>query len=174
LDTTRVLRRFGMTVWLTLSAGLAAPLSSQVPLQLGAAAPDFTLKQLAGGEASLSEFRGRPVLVNFWATWCKPCRAEMPEIISAYQVHRDAGLEVLAVNLTDQESMKDVRKFTAEVGLPFTVLLDQKGAVRERYGLIAVPTSIFIDSAGVMRMINSGPISRSALDRGLREILPSP
>jgi hypothetical protein len=58
--------------------------------------------------------------------------------------------------------VKDVRKFTAEVGLPFTVLLDKKGAVRERYGLIAVPTSIFIDSAGVMRMINSGPISRSA------------
>ena len=169
-----MLWRFGMTAWLTLSVGLAAPVSSQLPLQPGAAAPDFTLKQLAGGDASLSDFRGRPVLVNFWATWCKPCRAEMPEIISAYQAHRDAGLEVLAVNLTDQESMKDVRKFTAEVGLPFTVLLDQKGAVRERYGLIAVPTSIFIDSAGAIRTINSGPINSSALDRGLREILPSP
>jgi thiol-disulfide isomerase/thioredoxin len=174
LETTRVLRRFGMTVWLTLSPGLAAPLSSQVPLLLGEVAPDFTLKQLAGGEASLSQFRGRPVLVNFWASWCKPCKAEMPEIISAYQTHRDAGLEVLAVNLTDQERMKDVRKFTAEVDLPFTVLLDQKGKVRERYGLTAVPTSIFIDAAGVMRMIHSGPISKAALDRGLREILPSP
>ncbi len=159
---------------LTLSVGLAAPLSSQMPLQLGEVAPDFTLKQLAGGEASLSEFRGRPVLINFWASWCKPCRAEMPEIISAYQAHRDAGLEVLAVNLTDQERMKDVRKFTAELGLPFSVLLDQKGHVRERYELISVPTSIFIDSAGVMRMINSGPMSSGALDRGLREILPSP
>ena len=169
-----MLRRFGMTAWLTLSVGLAAPLSSQVPLQLGAVAPDFTLKRLAGGEASLSEFRGRPVLLNFWATWCKPCRAEMPEIVTAYQAHRDAGLEVLGVNLTDQESIKDVRKFTAELGVPFTVLLDRKGAVRERYGLTAVPTSIFIDSAGVIRMINSGPISSSAIDRGLREILPSP
>jgi thiol-disulfide isomerase/thioredoxin len=170
---TRVLRRFGMTVWLTLSAGRAAPLSSQVPLQVGEVGPDFTLKQLSGGEASLSEFRGRPVLVNFWASWCKPCKAEMPEIISAYQANRDAGLEVLAVNLTDQERMKDVRKFTAEVGLPFTVLLDQKGDVRERYGLSAVPTSVFIDAAGVMRLIHSGPISKAALDRGLREILPS-
>ena len=169
-----MLRRFGMTVWLTLSAGLAPPLSSQVPLQLGAVAPDFTLKQLAGGEASLSEFRGRPVLVNFWATWCKPCRAEMPEIISAYQAHRDAGLEVLAVNLTDQESMKDVRRFAAELGLPFVVLLDRKGAVRERYGLIAIPTSVFIDSSGVIRMVNSGPIDGKALERGLREILPTP
>jgi thiol-disulfide isomerase/thioredoxin len=163
-----------MTAWLGLSLGLAAPLSSQVPLQIGEVAPDFRLKRLAEGEASLSELRGRPVLVNFWASWCKPCRAEMPEIISAYQAHRDAGLEVLAVNLTDQERMKDVRKFTAEVGLPFTVLLDQKGDVRERYGLTAVPTSIFIDSAGVMRIINSGPISSSALHRGLREILPGP
>jgi len=169
-----MLRRFGMTVWLTLLAGLAAPLSSQVPLQPGEVAPDFTLKRLAGEGVSLSELRGRPVLVNFWASWCKPCRAEMPEIISAYQTHRDAGLEVLAVNLTDQESMKDVRKFTAEIGLPFTVLLDQKGKVRERYGLTAVPTSIFIDAAGVMRMIHSGPINKAALDRGLREILPSP
>ena len=113
------------------------------------------------------------MLVNFWATWCKPCRAEMPEIISAYQAHRDAGLEVLAVNLTDQESMKDVRKFAAELGLPFPVLLDRKGAVRERYGLITIPTSVFIDSAGVIRVVNSGPINSSALDRGLREILPS-
>lgn len=169
-----MLRRFGITVWLTLSAGLAAPLSSQVPLQLGVAAPDFTLTQIAGGETSLSEFRGRPVLVNFWATWCKPCRTEMPEIVSAYRAHRGDGLEVLAVNLTDQESLKDVRKFVSEFDIPFSVLLDRKGTVRRLYGLRGVPTSVFIDSAGIVRMINPGPVSKRALERGLREVLPKP
>jgi thiol-disulfide isomerase/thioredoxin len=86
----------------TLSASLAAQHSPE----LGRTAPAFSLKLLKGGEASLSQFMGRPVLVNFWATWCKPCRQEMPEIIAAYRAHRGSGLEVLAVNLSDQERRK--------------------------------------------------------------------
>jgi peroxiredoxin len=169
-----MLRPFRTALWLTVSAALAAPLSSQGPAQQGAPAPDFTLKRLAGEDASLSQFRGKPVLVNFWATWCKPCRTEMPEIISAYRAHRGDGLEVLAVNLTDQENLKDVRKFVAALDLPFSVLLDRKGTVWKLYGLRGVPTSVFIDSAGIVRLINPGPVSHSGLERGLREILPRP
>ena len=168
-----MLRLFKTTFWLALSA-FPTPLWSQLPLQVGAVAPNFTLERLHGGDTSLRDFRGGPVIVNFWATWCKPCRTEMPEIISAFQANRNVGLEILAVNLTDQESIKDVRKFAAELGLPFSVLLDRKGSVRKLYGLVAIPTSVFIDSAGVTRVINSGPLSHSALERGLQAILPRP
>ena len=104
----------------------AAPAASQTP------APDFTLKTLSGDTVSLSNYKGHPVFLNFWASWCKPCRAEMPEIIAAYNGHHAVGLEVLAINLTDQERMKDVREFVDELHMPFPVLLDQKGKVRKR------------------------------------------
>ena len=150
----------------------SAPLSAQRALELGQAAPQFRLKLLSGGEASLSQFKGHPVVVNFWATWCKPCRQEMPEIIAAYQAHRAQHLEILAVNLSDQDKMKDVRKFVAEMALPFPVLLDQKGKTREQYRLITVPTSIFIDTEGMVRKINAGPISARVLHEDIAEILP--
>ncbi len=137
----------------------------------GAAAIDFRLKTLAGGTVTLAEYRGRPLLLNFWATWCKPCRAEMTDIIAAYNAHQD--LQVLAINLTDQERMKDVRTFVSELQMPFPVLLDEKGKVRKSYALRGVPTSVFIDSSGVVRFVNPGPITRELIERGLATILPA-
>jgi peroxiredoxin len=157
-----------LLVLCTASASLAA----QDPPKLGQAAPEFSLKLLSGGEASLSQFTGHPVLVNFWATWCKPCRKEMPAIMAAYQAHHAGGLEVLAVNLSDQESMKDVRKFVAELELPFPILLDEKGKTRQRYGLITVPTSVFIDAQGTVREVDAGPISATTLKDDIAKILP--
>jgi len=165
----------------------AAPLSAQTPVDLhktaappleagnrpGLGAPTFTLKTLAGPEVSLSDYKGHPVLINFWASWCKPCRGEMSDIVAAYQAHKDTGLEVLAINLTDQEGMKAVRKFVAEFQMPFPVLLDEQGRVRRLYGLIGVPTSVFIGSDGVVRVVNPGPITKDTLERGLAEILPA-
>lgn len=141
---------------------------------LGSPAPDFTLKTLVGDTASLSSFRGRPVFLNFWATWCAPCRAEMEEIASAYRAHTNEGLQVLAIDLTDQErKMKEVRSFVDELQMPFPVLLDEKGKVRKRYALRGVPTSVFIDASGVVRMVNPGPITSETIQRGLAEILPA-
>jgi peroxiredoxin len=153
---------------LALTAILAAaPAVSQTT-----PAPDFTLKTLSRNTVSLSQYKGRPVFLNFWGSWCQPCRREMPDIIAAYAAHHAAGLEVLAINLTDQERMKDVRKFVAELQLPFPVLLDEKGKVRKRYALVAVPTSVFIDAAGVERVVHPGPITADAIQRGLAAILP--
>jgi len=161
------------SVSITCAALIAAAvvLSSQVP---GSTAPDFTLKTLAGDTMSLATFRGRPVFLNFWATWCAPCRAEMGEIVNAYRDHKKEGLQVLAIDLRDQErKMSDVSTFVNELQLPFPVLLDQKGKVRKSYALRGVPTSVFIDARGVVRFVNPGPITGEAIRRGLAEIVPS-
>ena len=143
-------------------------LSSQVPDSL---APDFILKTLTGDTLRLSDLRGHPVFLNFWASWCKTCRPEMGDIIAAYNAHRPAGLEVLAINLTDQERMRDVRAFVQDLELPFPVLLDQKGKVRRLYALRGVPTSVFVDARGIVRLVNIGPISPETIQRGLNQIL---
>jgi thiol-disulfide isomerase/thioredoxin len=150
----------------------AVPLLAQTP---GKTAPAFTLKTLDGSAANLSDYAGHPVLINFWASWCKPCRGEMPLIIAAFQAHRQAGLAVLAIDLTDQEgSTKDIRKFQTEFQMPFPVLLDEKGKTRKLYALRGVPTSVFVGADGVVRAVNPGPVSEAALQQRLSEILPAP
>ena len=144
-----------------------------LPQTLGSPAPEFTLKTLAGGTASLSDYTGRPVFLNFWASWCKPCRGEMSDIIAAYDAHKNEHLQVLAINLTDQERMADARRFADEFQMPFPVLLDEKGKVRKRYALRGVPTSVFIDAQGIVRLVNPGPITGETIQRGLEEILPA-
>jgi len=144
-----------------------------LPQTLGSPAPEFTLKTLAGGTASLSDYTGRPVFLNFWASWCKPCRGEMSDIIAAYDAHKNEHLQVLAINLTDRERMADARRFADEFQMPFPVLLDEKGKVRKRYALRGVPTSVFIDAQGIVRLVNPGPITGETIQRGLEEILPA-
>ena len=148
--------------------------ASESGLYVGQRAPDFTLKNLAGDRVRLADFRGHPVLLNFWASWCKPCITEMPHIVAAYDSLRNRGLIVLAINLSDQEQMKDVRSFVAALGLAFPVLLDVKGRVRTRYQLVAVPTSVFVDAEGLVRAFVSGPMSPATLEGRLTEILSDP
>jgi len=162
-----------------LSIALATLLTAAVPASAqtngaGAPAPEFTLKTLTGGTVTLSDYKGHPLLLNFWASWCTPCRGEMSDIIAAYNAHKDEGLQVVAINLTDQEHMSDVRKFAVDLQMPFPVLLDQQGKVRKSYALRGVPTSVFIDAQGVVRLVNPGPITTEIIQRGLAEILAAP
>ena len=138
---------------------------------IGHQAPRFDLERLDGGRIELEGLRGRPVILNFWASWCAPCRVEMPDLISAWREHSGKGLQVLAVNLTDQERRKDVIRFVTELGMPFPVLMDTRGKARELYALVSLPTTVFLDSTGIVRSVQSGPLTRSALAQGLEAIL---
>lgn len=136
------------------------------------AAPDFTLKTLDGRLISLSQFRGEPVLINFWASWCAPCRLEMPELKRVHEARQDEGLVVLAVNVTYLDSMQDVQRFVTEFGLTFPVLLDETGEVADNlYYVRGLPTSIFVDRAGLVAKIQLGPMTGAQLDEFVGEIL---
>lgn len=147
---------------------LRVPGLSQGP-GVGMVVPDVTLQDLGGRPVTLSSFRGRAVLVNFWATWCVPCRAEMPEIQSAYHAHEQEGLVVLGINL--QEDAQEVQAFQQELGITFPLLLDQNGDTTRLFRLTGLPTSFFIDRQGVIRDIQVGAMSRATLDSKLARIL---
>ena len=122
--------------------------------QVGLVAPDFSLKTLEGETLRLSELRGQVVLINFWATWCPPCRAEMPAIQQLYDQYRDRGLTVLAVDLKETEA--DVADFAQQMELTFPILVDQDGQVFSRYGVIILPSTFFVDPKGVIQEITIG------------------
>lgn len=109
-------------------------------------APDFTLEDLSGKRISLKSLKGRVVFLNFWATWCIPCRQEMPSMEKLHRELKERGLEVVAVNF--REDQTEVRKFVEELGLTFTILLDKDGKVFEQYGAWALPLSHFINRKG--------------------------
>ncbi|MBI4545952.1 MAG: TlpA family protein disulfide reductase [Gemmatimonadetes bacterium] len=135
------------------------------PLELGSRAPQFTAASLAGGAASLEDFEGRVVVLNFWATWCAPCRREMPALERLYQELQPQGLEVVAISVDAVPGQLDglarpggdVRAFVAELGLSFPVLLDPQGEVERRYGVTGLPTTFVIDRTGRVHRKVLGP-----------------
>lgn len=127
--------------------------SVEVP-EIGKAAPSFQLTDIDGQSVSLSDFQGEPVLLNFWATWCGPCRMEMPYIQEVHNRWSEQGLVVLAVNIG--ESLTTVEGFIQDYSLSFPVLLDLEGNVAERYNIRGIPATYFIDSGGVIRDIQIG------------------
>ncbi len=137
----------------------------------GGTAPDFALIHLGGGAVRLSDYRGQPVLINFWASWCPPCRIEMPELVKTYEAHRDQGFVLLGVNLTYFDSLPDVEAFVKEFHMSFPVLLDKLGVVDRLYGLRGLPMSVFVDPVGVIVRIHYGALSQSQLEEYVGEIL---
>ena len=116
------------------------------PLKAGTAIVDFELQDLAGVSRTLAGFNGKVVFLNFWATWCGPCRHEMPSMERLYRNLKSKGLEIVAVNL--QEDEKTVRRFVDEYGLTFPILLDRTGRVGSTYGARSIPMTYIIDREG--------------------------
>jgi len=138
----------------------------------GFLAPDFTLQRLEGDSMTLSELSGKVVVLNFWASWCPPCRAEMPALQRVYQDKRERGLEVLAVNTTYQDSEIEMIDFRDRNNLSFPILIERTGEVARQYQIRAMPTTFFIDRQGVIRsVILGGPISEVTLQTKIEELL---
>lgn len=118
---------------------------------------DFTLEDLKGNKVTLSELKGKKVFLNFWATWCPPCKAEMPDIEKLYQETKDSDLIILAVNIG--EDKKTVQDFITKNNYNFTILLDVKREIAELYQVSGIPTSYFIDTNGLLvnRKVGSMP-----------------
>lgn len=141
-------RLLAVGLTLLVSGSVVWGMGSRVPA-VGTAAEDFRLVDLEGKQQSLSQHRGKIVLVNFWATWCKPCTTEMPAMQTTYDRLRDKGFVVLAINELEDEPK--VREHIKQYGHTFPVLLDRDNKVANQFGVFGLPVSVFIDEKGVVR-----------------------
>lgn len=138
------------------------PLVSVIGISIGSDSLDFTLFDLEGNTIRLSDFRGQVVMVNFWATWCGPCKVEMPAFQNYYEQFKDEGFMVLAVNFDEPE--QDVRDFQEELGLTFPLLLDPRAEVQRLYQIRGYPSSVFINRVGKIEYLHVGVITEGQLD----------
>lgn len=168
------------------SSSSSETLSSQVPdnvatlslsgvdnslrgLEVGQLAPDFQLEYGDGRTASLSAWQGQPVMLNFWATWCAPCRQEMPELVEAHRQHAENGLVVVGVNAF--ESVEQAAPFVQEFEMSFPVAMDNRGELQQLYQVRGLPTTIFIDREGRVAARWSGLLTADLLAEFLDQIL---
>ena len=176
IKITRNRARSGRVVLILLAVALLGLLavqactpSSASAVSVGKPAPDFTLVDLEGNQISLSDFRGETVFVNFWATWCPPCRAEMPEIEAIYQEYKDKGVVVIGVDI--QETKEEVLQYIQEGGYSWTFVLDTTGEVTTNYQITGIPSSFFIDREGIIRAMNIGAITKRAMEANLAKAM---
>ena len=143
---------------------------SAVPAQVNYAAPELTLTDTQGTEHSLADYKGQVVLVNLWATWCPPCKEEMPAFETYYNKHKDEGFVIIAVN--DGDPTPDVLQFVEDYGLTFPVWLDPTYiATEQAFKTINLPSSFVIDREGVIRLQWVGGINKKMLDKFVTPII---
>jgi peroxiredoxin len=156
---------------LALLFAVAVPWTAAAPLAPTAQAPDFTLRTLDGQKLRLGEQRGRVVLVNFWATWCGPCRQEMPHLNKLYEKYKSSGFVLLGVNVDDDT--RQAAGVADKLGVKFPVLPDADKRVSKQYDLSAMPSTVLIDRDGKVRYLHRGYQSgyEDTYDKQIRELL---
>ncbi|WP_121614303.1 peroxiredoxin family protein [Mesobacillus foraminis] len=140
-------------------------------VQEGKPAPDFELATINGDKIRLSDYKGKKVILNLWATWCPPCKAEMPHMQNFYEKNKNKGIEILAVNLTSMDKgTTEIQNFVGEYGLTFEIPLDVDGTIGIQYQAFSIPTSYIIDSNGVIAKKIVGPMDESMMQSLTKEI----
>jgi peroxiredoxin len=139
--------------------------------EVGALAPNFALQTPDGESYTLSDLQGQPVLINFWATWCGPCRLEMPAMQAVYEARQSEGFMVLAVDHTATDTVPAVVAFGEELGLTFPLLIDPGSEIQELYRIRAYPSSFFVDAEGVIQTVHFGPMTEGQLDGYVEDLL---
>ena len=142
------------------STGSIGPNPESEGIKIDELAPDFSLKNTAGETIWLSELRGKPVVINFWATWCGPCVREMP----ALQRYQDKYPDFVLLGIDEGETIEDVIKFTEKMKLTYQILIDEKGTAANLYKVVMMPTTYFIDQEGVIRARHFGYMGEEQLE----------
>ncbi len=137
---------------------------------LSVAAPDFELENFAGGKVNLSDYRGRVVLLNFWATWCRPCVAETPDLVDLYKKYRDRGLVVLGVSV-DRNPRAVLYPFIQKNKIDYPILLVNQRVASDYGGLTSIPTTFLIDREGIIRQQYVGYRPKSVFEEAIKELL---
>jgi cytochrome c biogenesis protein CcmG/thiol:disulfide interchange protein DsbE len=143
---------------LSLLVGVGCGQASFQPPTVGEPLADLSLESTKGEIHSLSELRGSPILVNLWATWCPPCRAETPLLQSLYEEHRDEGFQIVGISVDNASARPAVDGFLAEHDVTYLQLLDPQMTSMDRYGVIGLPASYLVDRDGVVQFVRMGPI----------------
>jgi peroxiredoxin len=156
----------------TLTASTSTSSSSGAPVgfQVGDAAPNFTLTTLDGKQVSLSDYRGKPVMLNFWYATCPGCQAEIPGMQQFYASQRAAGKDLVILGINSVDDAQTAQQFVQQEGMTYSVILDNQQQVAVLYNLTATPTSYFIDRQGMIRSVYVGPIGVPTLQQRVAEI----
>jgi peroxiredoxin len=161
------------TIWFITGRG-AQPQSQEMGA-VNRPAPTFAVPALAGGTINLADYKGKVVLLNFWGTWCEPCKRELPALQAAYSKLTDAGLAVIGVNLTDDEQAQGrdqaaIKAYLAQYGVTYPVALDVQGEVTNAYRVFPLPTSFFIDGEGRIRYVHIGELTLNDVQARFTEL----
>jgi peroxiredoxin len=158
----------GFTIFQSLNATNQEPLDSNE--LLSKKAPTFIASGINGQQYRLDEFKGKPVMLNFWASWCAPCRAEMPLLNQKYNEHHQKdGLMILGINIG--ENAQTIKGFVNQFDLSFPILLDNNAQIESQYGIDPIPATFFIDREGIIQDIHLGELKEDVLDQYLQKIL---
>jgi cytochrome c biogenesis protein CcmG/thiol:disulfide interchange protein DsbE len=159
----------GIASFLILLLMLIPRSEADTVLQVGQAAPDFALESLTGEKVRLSDLKGKPVVINFWATWCPPCRKEMPEFQQVYDQYRDAGLQFYAINVG--ESKVAVEDYRQRLGVHFPILIDKNEEAQTAYKILPLPSTFFIDREGIIRGVYQYQMSLPQIEDEVKRLL---